>query len=244
MNPSPFAPVQTNTALYRQLKESGHDFGSLERAQEAYRICRFLMNGRYRRNERVFISHCVGAASSMAHFDGRIDFILAAMLHASYDSGMFSDSLYGPTPSHRRWLAERVGNEVEQMVFDYNQFSFEKGEPEQMLEKGIGEDQKDLLLIALVHEVDDIADGGLFFSPKYGPNLESRASACCRLSNMIGHERLEETFSQWATRLGDYEWVGELAATVKPMGTRIIPRWRSYLRLRRMARRGEQVEFF
>jgi hypothetical protein len=42
-----------------------------------------------------------------------------------------------------------------------------------------------LILIALVHEVDDMADLGLRFAPKYGRSIESRVEAGAALAERI-----------------------------------------------------------
>ncbi len=241
---SPFKPVQTNTALYCQLHEAGHPMENILRTQKAYRICRHLINGRYRKTERAFICHAIGAASSMARFDPRIELTLAAMLHASYDSGLFPDGHFGPSETHRKWLAREIGADVETLVFDYNGFSFGQGRPEILIEQGISASERLSLLIALAHEIDDIDDGGLVFAPKYGSDVSGRLSACRTLSDLLGYPQLGETFAAYQELLPSQQWAAALADTTSSTGCLIIPNWRSYLRLRRHARRGPQVRIF
>lgn len=241
---SRFSPVQTNTALYCQLHEAGHSMENLLRTQKAYRICRSLINGRYRKTERAFLCHAIGAASSMAHFDPRIELTLAAMLHASYDSGLFPDGHFGPSDIHRRWLAGEIGVDVETLVFDCNRFSFGLGQPEAIVEQGIAESERLSLLIALAHEIDDIADGGLVFAPKYGSDVSSRLSACRVLADFLGYSQLAETFAAYEESLPDQQWAAGLAEAPDSTGCLIIPNWWSYLRLRRHARKGPQVRIF
>lgn len=241
---SPFKPVQTNTALYCQLHEAGHPMENILRTQKAYRICRHLINGRYRKTERAFICHAIGAASSMAWFDPRIELTLAAMLHASYDSGLFPDGHFGPSETHRKWLAREIGADVETLVFDYNGFSFGQGRPEILIEQGISASERLSLLIALAHEIDDIADGGLVFAPKYGSDASGRLSACRILSDLLGYPQLGETFAAYQELLPRQQWAAALTDTTSSTGCLIIPNWRSYLRLRRHARRGPQVRIF
>src|SRR5262245_2787177 len=182
-----FSPAQTNTAFYCQLHEQGHSSADLQLAQRTYRASCQLFNGRYRKSERAFICHAVGVASALAYVDRRIEWILAGMLHAAYDSGQYSDGRSGPTAAHRQWLASQVGNEIEEIVAAYDQFDFDTGKPEALVQGGVFEGQSDLLLIALAHDVDDLADGGLAVAPKYGPSITERVAACATLARQIGH---------------------------------------------------------
>src|SRR5262245_40948208 len=132
-----FSPAQTNTALYCQLHERGHSTADLISVQRAYRLSCKLFNGRYRKTERAFICHAVGTASALAQFDCRMELIVAAMLHAAYDSGQFPDGRCGLSPAHRHWLADQIGETIEQVVADYNHFEFDTGEPEALVARDL-----------------------------------------------------------------------------------------------------------
>jgi (p)ppGpp synthase/HD superfamily hydrolase len=217
--------------------------GTLVRAQHCYRVCCRLLNGRYRKTERAFICHAVGAGSATAHFDRRVDLILAAMLHAAYDSGHYPDGRFGPTVAHRRWLAEQVGDNVEEIIAAYNEFKFESGRPESLAADGVAAGQRDLLLMALAHEVDDIADGGLAFAPKYGRSIAERVGACAALARSLGQEELAVTLEGHGQRYADVAWMSVLESSTLE-GFRIAPNLRSYWRLRSENRRGKSVEVF
>lgn len=238
-----FFPAQTNTGLYCQLHASGHTAEDLLRAQHTYRVCCKLFNGRYRKTERAFICHAVGTGSSMAYFDRRIDLILAAMLHAAYDSGQYPDGRFGPTDNHRRWLAKQVGTSVENIVAAYTNFDFNAGQPEELAVRPIPAEQHDCYLIALVHEVDDMADCGLALSPKYGRSIASRVAACVHLARQLEREELAHTLEGHARRYADVQWTDALVSKSLE-GFRIAPNVRSYLRMRHEHRRGKSVEVF
>ena len=238
-----FFPAQTNTALYCQLHALGHSTEALARAQHCYRVCCKLFNGRYRKTERAFICHAVGAGSATAQFDRRVELVLAAMLHAAYDSGQYFDGKFGPSEAHRRWLASQVGDNVEQIVAAYNAFDFETGRPESLVVKGVPAEERDLLLMKLAHEVDDIADGGLAFAPKYGRSIAERVGACAALARSLGQEGLAVTLEGHGQRYADVAWMSVLESSTLE-GFRIAPNLRSYLRLRRENRRGKSVEVF
>lgn len=238
-----FSPVQTNTGLYCQLHDAGHSTPDLLQVREVYRVCCRLFNGRYRKTERAFICHAVGAASATAWFDRRIDVICAAMLHAAYDSGAFPDGRTGPSSRHRRWLADWVGAEIEARVESYSRFSFAAGEPERLVQCGIPHDQRDNLRIALAHEIDDLADGGLAFAPKYGRSIESRAAACAQLARNLGIEDLARVIEHHAARYRDVAWLEQLESSSLE-GFRIAPNLRTCFRLFRDAWRGRSVDVF
>jgi hypothetical protein len=154
------------------------------------------------------------------------------MLHAAYDSGQFPDGAIGrATTSHRAWLTAQVGAEVESIVCRYSGFTFDLGEPERYVKSGCNPGDQDLLLIALVHEVDDIADLGLRFAPKYGRSIESRVEACAALAEQIGKPELAETLRMHGKLYAKTEWIASLE--VKTLhGYVIVPNVMAYVRHR------------
>ena len=100
----------------------------------------------------------------MAEFDGRPALVKASMLHAVYDSGVFPDAKTGGAiPSHRALVKEIVGEETEQLIADYPTIEFEEGSPETLSQIEIPDHQRDIMLMKVTHEIDDIASGGIFF---------------------------------------------------------------------------------
>lgn len=237
-----FTPRQTNIALYVQLHEAGYSNDELLEVRHVYRLACKLFNGRYRKTEKAFICHAVGAASSMAHFDGSRDLTLAALLHAAYDGGLFPDGrIGGATRAHRTWLLGEVRPEVEELVFRYASFEFEKMAPERILARGAQEFDPECLLLALTHEVDDLADCGLAFAPKYGSEVHARVAACAELAMRIGKPDLAETLRRYATSYRNLSWMEELQ-TPTLHGYHITSNLRGYARLRRHHFRGSHVE--
>jgi hypothetical protein len=240
----PFLPAQTNTGLLVQMHDAGFADRALAGVQKAYRLACRLFNGRYRKTERAFICHAVGTGSSVARFDDRLVLILAGMLHAAYHSGQFPDGRIGrASRSHRAWLRSHVGAEVESVVFRYHQFSFDLGKPEGCLEGGLDDADGDLLLIALAHEVDDLADVGLRFAPKYGRSLESRVEACAALAERILKPDLAQTLRAHGRLYADTDWVVDLESQTLH-GYLIVPNVMAYLghRIDHLRRRFVRVQ--
>jgi hypothetical protein len=224
------------------MHEAGYPIDDILRAQAAYRLSCRLFNGRYRKTERAFICHAVGAASAAVFSKPPVETVAAAMLHASYDSGQFPDGKTGRrSVAHREWLVGQIGAEIESIVARYLGFDFETGGPEKLVENGFSDNDRDLLFIALSHEVDDLADGGLAFSPKYGESVASRINACANLARQIGYQSLAATIEQYGTVYEDLSWTGPLQKT-KLEGFRVAPNLRAYMRLRRDHRRGKGVD--
>ncbi|UVK37483.1 hypothetical protein LHFGNBLO_004528 [Mesorhizobium sp. AR10] len=237
-----FVPRQTNTALYMQLYEAGYPVADIVRVQKAYRVCCAMFNGRYRKTGRPFICHAVGAASSVAHFDKSIDLVLAAMFHASYDSGQYPDGKSSRrSDAHRKWLEQRIGPNVESIVARLVDMKFETGDPERLASVGVPAGDEDLLFLVLAHEVDDLADGGLAFAPKYGQSIRSRIAACATLAGHLGRESLAATIEGYGRRYENMAWAAPLQET-KLEGFRVAPNLRAYLKLRRENLRGDSVE--
>jgi len=220
----------------------GYGVDDIVRIQKAYRVCCLMFNGRYRKTGRPFICHAVGAASSAAHFDRNVDYVLAAMFHAAYDSGQYPDGKSSRrTDAHRLWLVERIGPKAEGLVARLAGFAFEAGDPERLVAREIAPGEEELLFLVLAHELDDLADAGLAIAPKYGLSLSSRIIACAALARRIGHEKLAAAFEGYGVIYEDLEWCSAIQETTLE-GFRIVPNLRSYLKLRRANLRGETVE--
>jgi hypothetical protein len=240
----PIVPAQTNTALYVQLHRAGHPAADLLRVQATYRLAARLFNGRYRKTERPFLCHAVGAASSVAHFERDVDFIMAAMLHAAYDSGQFPDGRFGKeSAAHRDLLRSVVGERAEDLVFRYQQLDFDTGAPERLAAAGLPAGIEDVLFLVLAHEIDDLADLGLAIAPKHGASIASRLAACIALARRIGRESLALALEAQAPVYADTGWVAALGSP-RTRGFRIVPNLGAYLRLRRARRDEGAVELF
>lgn len=225
-----------------QLHDAGHTVDDIVRVQKDYRLACAMFNGRYRKTGRPFICHAIGAASSVVHFGGDLDLVLAAMFHAAYDSGQYPDGKSSRrSEAHRRWLEQRLGPRVENLVARLGALKFETGDPERLAAEGVPAGDEDILFLVLAHEVDDLADGGLAFAPKYGRSIETRVAACAVLARRIGHERLAAVIEAHGSRYEAMDWAAALQ-DAELGGFRIAPNLRAYIKLRRENLRGGPVE--
>jgi len=237
-----FMPRQTNTGLYVQMHRDGFSNEHLARVQTTYRwVCR-MFQGRVRKTERLFVCHAVGAASATAAFSGDIVLVLAAMLHAAYDSGQFPDGrLGGASPAHRRWLTDCVGSDVEELVFRYSAFPFHRGDPERLLVQGFETGDRDLLFIALAHELDDLMDLGLSFAAKYGTQLDSRIDACAELAMKLNEPELAAALRAYNALYRQTDWTTPLASRTLH-GYVVVPGLLAYIRRRAARLLGRWIE--
>lgn len=239
-----FSPRQTNMALFVQMHENGFSVAEIRRLQQCYYTACGMFNGRYRKTGRPFMCHSVGVASSVAQFSRDIDMVLAGLFHAAYDSGQFPDGRNGKTsPAHREWLSGKIGAKAEAIAARYLGFDFETGVPERLLSEGFHDDDRDLLMIALAHEIDDLADGGLALAPKYGDSIVSRVTSCTELARQIGQHDLADCLAVHGKRHEDLAWLQELQPE-RLRGFKIVPGIRAYYRLRRAAARGKDARLF
>lgn len=232
-----FYPKQTNLGLFVQLRERGFSHADIIRVRDAYLIACKMFNGRYRKNSRAFICHAVGAASASAQYTDQIEIIIASLLHAAYDGGQFPDGRVGKiTDAHRQWLKNEVGTVVEAILVRLQQFDFEMGDPEKIVEKGIKQRDEDLLFMALAHEIDDMVDGGLAVVQKYGGSIEKRVEACAILARRIGEEDIAKTLEAHGKFYSEYDWMKSLDQETRS-GFWIVPNFRAYIRHLKRARR-------
>lgn len=239
-----FNPKQTNTGLYVQMYERGFGKQDIARVHDAYGLASKMFNGRYRKTGRAFICHAVGAASASAQFCNDTDTVIASLMHAAYDSGQFPDGRIGKTtPQHRDFMIRSLGVSVENILVNWMEIDFEKGDPERLVRDSVENLDQRIIFMSLTHEVDDLADGGLAIAPKYGVSIESRVRACAELARAIGHEELAEAIESQGAKHEQLSWLQELKSE-QLKGFWIVPNIKAYCRLRRFHSRGKSAKLF
>ncbi|MEM1039101.1 MAG: hypothetical protein AAGI12_06480 [Pseudomonadota bacterium] len=166
------------------------------------------------------------------------------MFHASFDTGRFP-KLDGPDQKQakRDYIAKHVGPRPLALIEEARRLDFDNGGPERLMKDGVPANHRDGLFMALTHEVDDLMDGGLVLAPKYGSSIEERSRCCAALARQLDEEQLAQTIEAHAERYASYAWMQGLEVE-KLSGYSVVPHWRSYLRLRRSARRGANIKVY
>jgi (p)ppGpp synthase/HD superfamily hydrolase len=237
-----FAPRQTITELLIQLHENGHDSPDLARVRDAYRVACQMFASNYRANEKPFICHLVGTASAVARYSRRVDLIPAGLLHAAYDLGLFPDGKWGgASQTHQSWLISKVGKEVSDLALRYERFKFLPAQVERLAVTYSADDDKDIVLVRLCNEIDDLSGGGLAFATKHGERIGPHAENCAKLSSAIGMPEVGDTILKLGAVSDSMDWARAMSSE-RPQGYRVVPNLRAYLSLRTAALRGKRVK--
>jgi (p)ppGpp synthase/HD superfamily hydrolase len=168
--------AQTNLQLYTQLRKSGYGEEAITGIRRAYGLAARLFAGRYRASEKPFVDHLVGTASVLVSIQARPALILAALLHAAYVQGDFGDGPPGMTPAHAASLRRILGEEAERLVAEYTRFPWSAADFAHGADRGnaLIAREKDLVLLRLANELDDLADCGILY---YADGERRRAEA-------------------------------------------------------------------
>src|SRR5205085_1702384 len=112
--------AQTNLQLYNQLIARSWNIDDVARVRPAYELAARLFSGRYRCSGKPFVDHLVGTASVVADSGGRVELVLAALLHAAYEHGDFGRGRRARGDERRTAVRRVVGDEAEALVFAYS----------------------------------------------------------------------------------------------------------------------------
>lgn len=155
--PQSIAIAQTNVQLYNQCLADEWAENDLRRLHKAFLISRRVFPSSYRPSGKAFLSHLIGVASILLRWKQPPTIVISGLLHSIYLYGNFGDKRRGATPQRRAYLAENVGSEIEQCVFNYTD-----ARPKGLYCDSSAETQTILLADAF----EEIWDYGNLYSPK------------------------------------------------------------------------------
>ena len=84
----------------------------------------------------------------------------------------------------------------------------------------------------------------LFFYSKFGHEHQTRIEACRAIAIALENTKLTDAFTAYINEINQFGWVAAIARDPKSLGYRLAPNWKTYLRLRRHARKGRYVRIF
>jgi hypothetical protein len=234
-------PDQTIGALLRRLHEAGFDSGDLERARAAHDLAIELFAGSYRGNGRPFVCHLVGTASAAAQAGARFPAVLAGMLHAAFDQGIFPNGRSRLSPQHRRYVESRVGEEVTDLVAAYHEFEWGRAAIARLAgSPPTDAPARELLLLRLCNEVDDMVDAGVAIAGKHDPGaLRWRVEKCAGLARGLAQERLAQTLEALGEENLAADWASALPTARNSY--RVLPPAVGYIRMRGWPRRNRKI---
>jgi len=160
---SPYA--QTNVQLFDQLQHEGYSNPELTVISNAYDLACQLCTGLYRPCGKTFIAHLVGTASILASLHSAEKLIAAALLHAVYEHGDFGKEPKGISVEKRVQVRQVVGDQVEEYVARYTALRWNSKTISTIQEnfRHFGPIDREVLLLRLVNELEDLSDLGVLY---------------------------------------------------------------------------------
>lgn len=151
-----------------QLTEWNYDVDGIRLVRRAYDECLTLFAARYRASGKSFCDHLVGTASGVVLGGGDPAVVSGALIHAAYDAADFGDGLTGDSRRHRKYVADSLGTEVEDLVHRYHELGWSPTIAQGVWDSidHLSETERKVVLIRVANELDDVIDGGLVVSSK------------------------------------------------------------------------------
>lgn len=201
--------AQTNLQLYIQARAAGYSADDILTLRKDYETACLLHAHGMRSSGKPLLCHLVGAASAV--IEERQDLLLVRTMlnHAAYDLGRFPSGAGGMRDDHRRWLRERVGDQVHDLIVAYTDYKYS---PEALARLASSSDalegrERDLLVMRLCNEADDAGDYSAVLqrNPRwrdsnYFKNLDS-------LCERLGLDYCRDVFRRAAGEMADAEWL-------------------------------------
>ena len=113
--------AQTNTQLFFQLQSLGYDRQTLNLIRQAYECALVLFNSHYRGSGKPFVCHLIGVASVLASLGLSSEYVIAGLLHATYESQHELESRL-----IRKYIRKTFGEKVDELIFSYTKFAWDK----------------------------------------------------------------------------------------------------------------------
>ena len=219
--------VQTIGPLLRQIHARGFDASALAAVRCAYGFATGLWAVNFQSSGRPFLCHVVGTASLVAHHGGSLPAILAAVLHAAYNTGDFGVRIRGATRRRRKKLEDAIGAEAEALVFRFHELGSEFDPHwEGILEGGNASDlsttDRIVLFIRFCNDLDDVTD-----YPFSSSTRQKRIASFCRgsiaLAEALGESELEELLRKADARCAMESFLSEGIRESHPAGYIVVP---------------------
>ncbi|MDU8945540.1 HD domain-containing protein [Ovoidimarina sediminis] len=224
---------QTIVSLVLLADKAGWTDNDLKRLWTAYDLAIELFSGRCRGSGRPFICHLVGTSALALRYGGSKDEVIAALLHAAYPQGDFGTAINGFNHKKSTEMELAVGHKVERLLNLYS--TTDAGnwllEMMQRQPKSISEEERSVIFIRLVNELEDAFD--LTVYPPDRARIVRRAiSTALRAAN---HFSLDDV----AAGLQEIEHMNE--STRFEAETSFVRRFESYTVIPRSAMRRPSV---
>jgi Domain of unknown function (DUF6817) len=170
--------AQTNLQLYNQLVTRGWSETDLDRTRRAYELATDLFAGQLRPSGKTFLAHLVGTASAVAAGDGRVDLVLAGLVHAAYTHGEFGDARRDAAAPKRGAVRSVIGSDAESLVHGYGALGYREATIDDWVARAgtLSRTDHDLVVLRMANEIDDHVDLGTRFCDRRGDPMATDES--------------------------------------------------------------------
>ena len=209
--------AQTHIQLLTQLSRDGYSDADLDCIVSAYKMVMCLFTGLYRPSGKTFIAHLVGTASILGSLHVPAKVVAAGLIHAAYTHGDFGAWAKGISEPKRKQVRQALGKEVEEYIARYIDLKWNGEIIPAIYDEldTLGPIDRDVLLMRLANELDDLLDLGVL----YCFNAEDRRRSYLRCCPMI---------MDMAEKLGFPSLAAELEAAIQETkSAEVIPELRS-----------------
>ena len=187
--------AQTNLQLFEQVRGSGWSDADVERLAAGYDLAVDLFSAAFRASGKPFLAHLAGVASILVALGEGPALVTAGLLHAAYSHGDFGDGERGTTAARRDRVRAVAGEEAEELIAAYPDLEWKDGAVEDLVARApeLAGGERDLVLVRLVNDLEDLLDRGLAYS---GKPFE-RGEAVVALARALGQARLARELERW-----------------------------------------------
>jgi len=194
------APMKYYALTFPQLVAQAMELrlgdGGIGRLRAGYDLAERMADGLYRSQGCPFLNHLVRTSSIVLAHGGSLTQCLAAMLHSAYMLDCFQYSRRRAfRMKDRGELAEAVGGEVEEIVWEYSHTGWGSSERISVhLGKlhDYGPVPRSVLLARLANELEDYLDLAVQYRPRYEyrKRIDAFGGLCIELAERLGYPDL------------------------------------------------------
>lgn len=210
---SPLLPqiVQTNLALYKQLRAAGYDEAALLKIRDAYECAAQLFSGHVRASGKPFLSHLAGTASILAALGAPPAAVTAGLLHAAYEQG---DWGWVRNPQSRRdRLRKVIGEEAENLAWGYFRLRW-NGDTIRRLHSSLAQsnaEDRAVALMRLANELDDNLDLSMWQVDETRDTHRGRHALFIEMAEKLGQPRLAAALMDVYREADEGAWAAPLS---------------------------------
>lgn len=192
----------TYPQLMNQALAKGFPEGDLVRIKKAFDLALRMFDGFYRAQGSPFLCHLTRTASIVLSEGLPTDTVIAALLHAAYQHGCFSDHGIGKaTPAHRREVELVAGPQTEALIHAYQALPWRDGHHCLVSVSQLStadEIARQLLAIRLANELEDFLDLGMAYRGCFplGEYVAGSRDTVIQIAHALGHPQLAQELDE------------------------------------------------